>query len=233
MQSKRTAGFTLIELLVVISIIGLLAAILFPVFARARENARRTSCASNLKQIGLGLMQYVQDYDGTYPYLVADTSDVTHTRWMDVVQPYVKSAQLFNCPGNVRKTNNNKVASYTGPGSASAGSYAMNGGILQNTTGAPLSSVVPLIGSPASRLASTVAGMQGYTMKQATVAAPATTAWVADGGGSYLFTIWPGWQPLQIQTAANMRWLGVPGSGPTYAWPERHLETTNVLWTVM
>jgi prepilin-type processing-associated H-X9-DG protein len=107
----------------------------------------------------------------------------------------------------------------------------MNGGILQNPTGASLSFMVPLIGSPASRLASTVAGMQGYTMKQATVAAPATTAWVADGGGSYLFTIWPGWQPLQIQTAANMRWLGVPGSGPTYAWPERHLETTNVLWT--
>ena len=66
MNYNRKA-FTLIELLVVIAIIGILAAILFPVFARARENARRTSCLSNLKQIGLGIMQYTQDYDERYP----------------------------------------------------------------------------------------------------------------------------------------------------------------------
>src|SRR5689334_5202516 len=60
-------GFTLIELLVVIAIIAILAAILFPVFARARENARRASCQSNLKQIGLGIMMYTQDYDETFP----------------------------------------------------------------------------------------------------------------------------------------------------------------------
>ena len=63
----RRKAFTLIELLVVIAIISILAAILFPVFARARESARRTSCLSNLKQIGLGIMMYVQDYDETYP----------------------------------------------------------------------------------------------------------------------------------------------------------------------
>ena len=66
-QAKKRAGFTLIELLVVIAIIAILASILFPVFARARENARRASCLSNLKQIGLGIMQYVQDYDEHYP----------------------------------------------------------------------------------------------------------------------------------------------------------------------
>src|SRR5438093_3030967 len=65
-QRAKQQGFTLIELLVVIAIIAILAAILFPVFARARENARRASCQSNLKQIGLGMEQYKQDYDGLY-----------------------------------------------------------------------------------------------------------------------------------------------------------------------
>src|ERR1051326_2554031 len=67
MQSKSRHGFTLIELLVVIAIIAILAAILFPVFARAREQARRSACLSNMKQIGLGLAMYLQDYDQTFP----------------------------------------------------------------------------------------------------------------------------------------------------------------------
>jgi prepilin-type N-terminal cleavage/methylation domain-containing protein len=66
-RNSRQAAFTLIELLVVIAIISMLAAILFPVFARARENARRTSCVSNLKQMGLGMMMYAQDYDEKIP----------------------------------------------------------------------------------------------------------------------------------------------------------------------
>ncbi|BCM89183.1 hypothetical protein IAD21_01027 [Abditibacteriota bacterium] len=66
-MSQRSNAFTLIELLVVIAIIAILAAILFPVFARARENARRSSCSSNMKQLGLGFIQYMQDYDGRYP----------------------------------------------------------------------------------------------------------------------------------------------------------------------
>ena len=106
-QHKKTA-FTLIELLVVIAIIAILAAILFPVFARARENARRSSCQSNLKQIGLGIMQYVQDYDERYPSArinnvsLVDSTGTTITPtgvpWHIVVQPYVKSTQLFKCP---------------------------------------------------------------------------------------------------------------------------------------
>ena len=91
-------AFTLIELLVVIAIIALLAAILFPVFARARENARRASCQSNLKQIALGIRQYTQDYDERYP--LDDTNDVGTVGWAYIIQPYVKSEQILQCPSD-------------------------------------------------------------------------------------------------------------------------------------
>jgi prepilin-type N-terminal cleavage/methylation domain-containing protein len=92
--SGKCPGFTLIELLVVIAIIAILAAILFPVFARARENARRTSCLSNLKQIGLALEQYKQDYDSVYPY-----SRSAGKEWYELyLNPYIKSPQLIVCP---------------------------------------------------------------------------------------------------------------------------------------
>ena len=101
-------GFTLIELLVVIAIIALLAAILFPVFARARENARRASCQSNLKQIGLGIAQYSQDYDERMPSTAmgGTSSGSTYaggSSWQVLLQPYVKSYQIFACPSNTRK----------------------------------------------------------------------------------------------------------------------------------
>lgn len=92
-------GFTLIELLVVIAIIALLAAILFPVFARARENARRSSCQSNLKQVGLGIAQYTQDYDERMPNLGTDDYAPTGY-WQAAIMPYIKSTQLFSCPSN-------------------------------------------------------------------------------------------------------------------------------------
>ena len=105
-------AFTLIELLVVIAIIAILAAILFPVFARARENARRSSCQSNLKQIALGIKQYTQDYDEKFPYaantvpgrtpitLASGPSGPGPIGWADGIQPYVKSTQLLQCPSD-------------------------------------------------------------------------------------------------------------------------------------
>jgi prepilin-type N-terminal cleavage/methylation domain-containing protein/prepilin-type processing-associated H-X9-DG protein len=114
--SRRAQGFTLIELLVVIAIIAILAAILFPVFARARENARRASCQSNLKQIGLGIMQYTQDYDERFPIgrynwtaggndLPWGTYPKNRVGWNHMIFPYVKSVQLFQCPSAPRATN--------------------------------------------------------------------------------------------------------------------------------
>ena len=101
-QVRMRKGFTLIELLVVIAIIAILAAILFPVFARARENARKSSCQSNLKQIGLGVLQYSQDYDEKYcPNNWQATGAVptpqSLTAW-NMILPYVKNTGVFKCP---------------------------------------------------------------------------------------------------------------------------------------
>ena len=133
MLQKVKKGFTLIELLVVIAIIAILAAILFPVFAQAREKARASSCLSNLKQIGTALQLYTDDYDETYPiridggaawdptgqaayprfWLAGETQDWTVAgnarwwTWMDSLYPYVKNSQMYVCPSI-----GNKVGSY-------------------------------------------------------------------------------------------------------------------------
>jgi prepilin-type N-terminal cleavage/methylation domain-containing protein/prepilin-type processing-associated H-X9-DG protein len=109
LQNRKPKGFTLIELLVVIAIISILAAILFPVFARARENARRASCMSNLKQVGLGVMMYTQDYDEKYPptviyggpnypdgYQWSGTANLWF--WPQIIYPYTKSDEVYECP---------------------------------------------------------------------------------------------------------------------------------------
>jgi prepilin-type N-terminal cleavage/methylation domain-containing protein/prepilin-type processing-associated H-X9-DG protein len=93
----RKTGFTLIELLVVIAIIAILAAILFPVFARAREKARQTSCASNMKQLGLAGIMYKTDYDGLIDYWYMWAGSNIYF-WWERWQPYVKNQQIFICP---------------------------------------------------------------------------------------------------------------------------------------
>jgi prepilin-type N-terminal cleavage/methylation domain-containing protein len=109
-RSASHKGFTLIELLVVIAIVAILAAILFPVFAQAREKARQTACLSNGKQLGLAVMQYSQDYDDMFPLVGGATEPYTvlegqkngggapYNGWSLIIQPYVKSRDLFLCP---------------------------------------------------------------------------------------------------------------------------------------
>jgi len=92
-------GFTLIELLVVIAIIAILAAILFPVFARAREKARQASCLSNMKQLSLGVIMYTQDYDEKMPYGDANSINYHYCLW-EGTQPYIKNMQVLVCPSD-------------------------------------------------------------------------------------------------------------------------------------
>jgi prepilin-type N-terminal cleavage/methylation domain-containing protein/prepilin-type processing-associated H-X9-DG protein len=103
---KHRNAFTLIELLVVIAIIAILAAILFPVFAKAREKARQTSCASNEKQLGLAFVQYIQDYDENYP---TDGVGQWGWGWGGRIYPYVKSLGVYTCPDDATTANSNGV----------------------------------------------------------------------------------------------------------------------------
>src|ERR1700758_2071511 len=101
----KTKGFTLIELLVVIAIIAILAAILFPVFAKVREKARQTSCLSNEKQLGLGITQYNQDYDELVPAGYFPTNQPPGQGWAGELYSYVKSKKVFLCPDESGQTN--------------------------------------------------------------------------------------------------------------------------------
>jgi prepilin-type N-terminal cleavage/methylation domain-containing protein/prepilin-type processing-associated H-X9-DG protein len=212
-KNKRASGFTLIELLVVIAIIAILAAILFPVFGRARENARRSSCQSNLKQIGLGILQYAQDYDERM--VKTGSYDPQKAQWMDVVYPYVKSTQLYNCPSDPMTSNKPfKYPETTRDWSATTmGSYAINWGYVDPDDGKDSPPDVTL----------------------SKIEVPATTVLAADSTDASVMAcmyFWStGWGVPQVNSTSRPRQLEANGSQGGFGnFSERHLETVNVLW---
>jgi prepilin-type N-terminal cleavage/methylation domain-containing protein/prepilin-type processing-associated H-X9-DG protein len=225
-------AFTLIELLVVIAIIAILAAILFPVFARARENARRSSCQSNMKQIGLGLLQYSQDYDERLPKtsfgIDKDASGVGRYKWMDAIYPYVKSEQIFNCPSDpstATRSDASKNALYKYHNGSTSdtlgynyGSYGANNAYFD---------IGPDALPPFSRDATL-----------SVIAAPSTTLWIGEtmptsSIDAAFHTFEFNWALRGDQPTGPVTVNGVSvlqGTSSVVGVAARHLDTTNILY---
>jgi len=197
MKSSPRRAFTLIELLVVIAIIAILAAILFPVFAKAREKARTASCASNEKQMGLGIIQYTQDYDETFPCCRMCTgpnsflgNQTTMLDWRYIIQPYLKNAQILHCPSNTNTIDMNVDGNETG-GINQDYRMATTNGNLQGTDGfsynTPGVCALAAVTLPATSLIVVEQGNAGYGPDMAAWNATGNCGYAHNGYGNFLF----------------------------------------------
>ena len=200
-------AFTLIELLVVIAIIAIISAILFPVFAKVREKARQTSCASNEKQLGLAIMQYVQDFDETYPRKEF-YYDGQYVSWRQVVFAYTKSTQVYNCPSNpISATDGNAAITINGVSYPFIrGGYAINGHFGDDNS-FNMSTTTAMVQSPASKI----------------IVSECRYSWNIYMGGSDNWTNANG-------SAANGGWAGHIGCG-NYIFSDGHVKAMNPVAT--
>lgn len=222
------AAFTLIELLIVVAIIAILAAILFPVFARARENARRSSCQSNLKQLGLAILQYTQDYDERYVPPSIPFPTICNAGAYELLDPYLKTQLILFCPSDVNKVFGSQWGCDT--------SHAATAGI------APYGYYSYLINSRlsdardvngAGQITSSGTGPFYGAITVSAVVRPTNTVLVTDGGADYDATK----APTDWTKDHQAIFLDPPGAGAAAAGLShraaplpRHLETTNCLF---
>jgi prepilin-type N-terminal cleavage/methylation domain-containing protein/prepilin-type processing-associated H-X9-DG protein len=204
-ERRQRSAFTLIELLVVIAIIAILAAILFPVFAQAREKARQAACLSNCKQIGLGVMMYAEDWDQSYPLFAHFP---THEpMWFQMIQPYIKNENVFTCPSVQRliteATRPKQMAGWTVP------LYSFNG------YGVNYLHVIQY--GPGD-----VTGKTMGPKRLAGLSRPAETIMIADGQGAKDWTAGMGWNAIYCAAEAGPSWYSKEGLDKTYALADRH-----------
>ena len=278
-SAKTRRGFTLIELLVVIAIIAILAAILFPAFAKAREAARRSSCASNMKQMGIATMQYSQEYDerlyahryvgnpnplaaangGQYPTTGGangniDGKGLDRTFWPTLLQPYLKSYDVFRCPSNPKSWVGGSPNALTTDGTGGSGygaenSYGHNDMWLSpagswdgTTTSDVLTVSLASIPRPASTINIVDASYYGAapdvrndtgTLKNANTTGPVSDlAYMTNqsSNGRYL-NYWQNIGNAEWSAASPAGTLGAPANpAAQLARIPRHLETVNCLF---
>jgi len=210
-------GFTLIELLVVIAIIAILAAILFPVFARAREKARQASCLSNEKQLALATLQYTQDYDERLPgrYYAVQADGNTAVR----LQPYIMNVQLYECPSwSVSRT-------YTGIGTFLL-SYTWPGGDPAH----PNTGTCAVCGRPVSG-SNYYPFNGGNGIKLAAVPTPANTIMICElkiGEGGCDKDTTAAYAHFYFDDRANNEANGVHNGGGNYAYIDGHVKFQKV-----